>query len=74
MAKESFWQNYVGCPFYRSDDQAHRITCEGIVDGSSITQFYRSRKDFSIQIKTFCCVHYERCELYRMLMEKYNDQ
>ena len=74
MSKESHWQYYVGCPFYHSDDESHRITCEGIVDGSSISQYFRSKKAFTTQIKTFCCQHYRNCELHGILLATYMEE
>ena len=64
------------CPFYRSDDcQKKRIICEGIVDRSTLALTYRHRNDYDTQLIVFCCEHYKKCEVYRMLMEaKYDDE
>lgn len=69
MPSGSYMQAYVGCPFYKYDDGRRRITCEGIVDKSSLAQIFRTRTDFDNQITVFCCQHYSKCEIYRMLME-----
>lgn len=66
----------VICPFYQYDETASqkrvfRITCEGLVDASTLILNYKFKKDFWIQLETFCCQHYKRCEIYRILMEKY---
>ena len=63
------------CPFYRFDDgQKRRIVCEGIVDGSTLASTFRMRNDYEIQLGVFCCEHYQKCEIYRMLMEaKYEE-
>lgn len=66
----------VKCPFYQYDEgssRIHRITCEGIVDGSTLILNYRYKKDFRIQLDTFCCEYFDRCEVYRMLMQKYQE-
>ena len=68
----------VQCPFYQYDESrekggAHRIFCEGIVDRSNLVLTYRRKKDFRKQLNIFCCEHYRKCEVYRMLMEKYRD-
>lgn len=68
----------IRCPFYRYDEcrkkeRVHRITCEGIMDDCSLILSYRLKRDFFIQMETFCCRHFDRCEVYRMLMEKYQD-
>lgn len=67
-------QTNVGCPFYSSDDGQQRITCCGLVPDSTIALWYRKREDFEIQLKTFCCEHYKKCEIYRMLMEMWDDE
>ena len=68
----------VQCPFYRYDEcyektRIHRIVCEGIVDKSTLVLNFRYKKDFRIQLDTFCCEYFKKCEVYRMLMEKYQD-
>ena len=73
MPSGSYKQADVKCPFYKHDDGRRRITCEGIVDGSSLALTYVRRKDFQIQMDVFCCEHYKKCEVFRMLMEKYQD-
>lgn len=74
MASGSFKQVDVQCPFYKYDDGRRRITCEGLIDKSSIALIYLTRRDYDTQLITFCCEHYEKCEVYRMLMEKYNEE
>lgn len=74
MASGSYRQVDVRCPFYKSDDGRGRITCEGLIDQSSLTLSYRQRGDYEIQIGVFCSGCYDRCEVYRMLMEnKYEE-
>lgn len=68
----------VQCPFYRHDEcrgkpSVYRVICEGIVEDSTLALNYRNRKDFYTQMETFCCRHFVKCEIYRMLMEKYQD-
>ena len=69
MPSGSFRQADVQCPFYQYDDGRRRITCEGIVDGSSIAFISRTRELYETQMVVFCCEHYRKCEIYRMLME-----
>lgn len=73
MPSGSYLQAYVHCPFYKYDDGRRRITCEGITEDSSLALIYRKKTDFETQIRVFCCEHYERCEIYRILMEKYEE-
>ena len=75
MPSGSFRQADVQCPFYQSDDGKRKIVCEGLVDRSTLALNYRRRNDYKTQIEVFCCEHYNRCEIYRMLMEaKYDDE
>lgn len=72
MSSGSYLQVYVKCPFYKSDDGKRKITCEGFADDCNLTQNYRKKEDFLKQIQVFCWEHYEKCEAYRLLMEKYD--
>lgn len=75
MPSGSYKQIEVQCPFYKYDDGKQRITCEGLVDNSSLALIYRNRSDYETQINVFCCEHYKRCEVYRMLMSaKYDEE
>ena len=73
MPSGSYLQADVKCPFYKYDDGCRRITCEGIMDDCVTALIYRKKEDFGIQIRVFCCEHYKKCEVYRMLMEKYDE-
>ena len=74
MSSVSYKQVAVRCPFYKYDDGKGRITCEGIVDDSSIALIYKHKCAYEMQVGIFCCEHFEKCEIYRMLMEaKYED-
>lgn len=70
-----FRQSFVQCPFYKYADGRRRITCEGLIDKSSIALLYLTRRDYDTQLLSFCCDHYRKCEIYRMLMEnKYEEE
>ena len=77
MPSGSFKQTDVKCPFYKYDDGKKRITCEGLIgskEDSSLALIYRQKQDYERQINTFCCSHYTKCEVYRILMrEKYEE-
>lgn len=74
MPSGSYKQADVLCPFYKYDDGKQRITCEGLVDDSSLALIYHQKIDYETQINVFCCENYKRCEVYRMLMEnKYEE-
>lgn len=69
----SYIQIFVLCPFYKRDDGKRRIVCEGFVENSNIELAYRLESLFRKQMEVFCCKHYQKCEVYRMLMEKYKE-
>lgn len=73
MPSGSYKQVYVRCPFYQSDDGRRHITCEGPTERSSMTLNFLRKAEFEKQIEVFCCEHYKNCEVYRILMEKYQD-
>lgn len=64
------------CPFFKSDvGTQRRILCEGIVDKSTLALSFNRKKDYETQLIVFCCEHYKKCEIYRMLMEaKYDEE
>lgn len=69
-------QRNVQCPFFKHDvEMQKRIVCEGFVDKSYLELLYRRKKDYVTQLEVFCCEHYKKCEVYRMLMEaKYDEE
>ena len=73
MPSGSYWQADVQCPFYKEDDGVFNITCEGFGNARFLKQGYRLKADFINQISVFCCEHYKKCEVYRLLMEKYEE-
>ena len=71
MSSGSFKQADVLCPFYKFDDGKRRITCEGIIDDSSVALIYHRKQDYETQILVFCCQNYAKCEVYGLLKNKY---
>ena len=74
MPSGSYKQIEVQCPFYKYDDGKQRITCEGLVDNSSLALIYQKKGDYEAQINVFCCEHYKKCEVYSILMAKYDEE
>ena len=74
MSSGSYRQVYVRCPFYKHDDGRRRITCEWIVEDSSLALIYHKKADYETQIRVFCCENYEKCEIHRLLMDKYKEE
>ena len=69
MAGGSFQQVHVKCPFYRNDDSRCKLSCEGVIEGSTLTWSFQKKVDLKQQMEIFCCEYYKNCEVYRMLME-----
>ena len=69
MSEGSYKQVHVKCPFYRRDDCQTKLTCEGIVDDSTLNWNFRRKEDMLQQMDIFCCAYFKNCEVYRMLME-----
>lgn len=69
----SYWQIYVKCPFYRRDDGKANIVCEGCGESRSVVLLYRYKSELLKQLQLFCCEHYQKCEIYRAIMEKYEE-
>lgn len=74
MASGSYKQIYVQCPFYQYDDAVKkRIVCEGIMDNCNIGMTFKYKKDYTLQLEVFCCQHYKKCEVYGLIVKKYED-
>ena len=56
-------QVFVRCPFYKHDDGKRRITCEGIVEESSLVLSFNGTADYRQHLELFCCgrYDYQRC-------------
>lgn len=71
----SSWNaQYVQCPYYRNDDNKRRIVCQGVADSSRLAIEFETKSDFKIQMNTFCCKHYKKCEVYGMLEQIYEEE
>ena len=72
--REESYNPNVLCPFYKKDDGKRCITCEGIVENSSVVLTFRYDTLLKKQIAVFCSGYYKNCEVYRMLIQKYEDE
>lgn len=63
----------VQCPFYKSDDGKSKIVCEGLVEESILSTTFGRRDDYKTQITVFCSDHYRKCEIFRIINSKYDD-
>ena len=74
MPSGSFVQSDVLCPFYKYDDGRRKIACEGFTDRCVLDVRWKYHIEQDLHLQTFCCKAYEKCEIYRMVMEsKYDD-
>ena len=64
---------YVQCPFYLGRN-GKDLRCEGVLDESRIQHQFRRKLDFDRHFGAYCCRSYSSCEIYRMLMKKYDKE
>lgn len=71
----SFASMSIQCPFYlRDDPKACKLTCEGMLPGSSVTNHFLNGNDLRRQIKKYCEDNYVKCPWYIVLTNvKYYD-
>lgn len=72
MALSSLWESQIGCPFYRNDEK-RKIVCEGVGEAEAIVLRFRYTQERNQQIRIFCAGDYAKCEVFRMVLEKYED-
>lgn len=76
MGKQACKDVEVQCPFYLGQEDkfaGKKLFCESPVPESSMTLYFRRREDYQKQLRIFCCDHYKNCEVYRMVMQNYED-
>lgn len=56
----------VRCPFYRRDSPM-TVTCEGLVDQSTIQLRFGLGQDCLLHMRAFCCRRYQNCEIYQAI-------
>lgn len=61
------------CPFFITVEK-NSVVCEGITDCSKNVTMFSRKQEFKAHFNIFCRNHYENCEIYRMLMEKYKEE
>ena len=73
MSRDNAYDKEAVCPFYRGTKDKQTILCEGPFDGSYIGLTIMERQLFDCQRKSYCNGEFRRCEIYRMVREKYED-
>ena len=61
----------VKCPFYKRND-TKKVCCEGLEEGSQIVVEYDSKNKFKEKIRKNCAENYKECEVYQMILQKYD--
>ena len=62
----------IPCPFFTGEEgkfAGKKILCESPVPGSNLGLYFREKQPYLDQLRIFCCQHYEKCEIYRAVME-----
>lgn len=67
----SYISPYVKCPFYKRDIPGRSITCEGIIDESSVSLSFGIKSDWREYVQNLCCESFEQCWVYKMIYQKY---
>lgn len=62
----------VNCPFFRGHTPTE-IGCEGISNETSIRLIFPSKSARDRHEEIFCIEHFKNCELYRAIMEQYEE-
>lgn len=69
--RENKWNDAEAlCPFFRMHN-ATQIRCEGPVNGSVLTLFFRATGKKRQQYAEACCEKYKECAVYRANMARY---
>lgn len=64
--------SYARCPFFVSSGKKS-VTCEGITDDCTTCLTFVSEETRNLHRRVFCDARYENCEVYRMLIQKYEE-
>lgn len=73
MPSGTYKQVYVKCPFYLYDENM-KITCEGVITGSSLRTIFHSPVEYSDYMKEYCSFRYNDCPIARLLDEQYDER
>ena len=69
----STWDNADAiCPFFETSG-IKMVTCEGISEGNRLCILFGDTKRRLSWRRTFCDKRYEECEIYKMLIKKYEE-
>ena len=63
----------VVCPFFNASTKL-TISCEGITEDCVTKIMFTSPDKLDFHRKLFCDYMYKNCEIYRMLVKKYEEE
>lgn len=65
----------VVCPYYIADDCKRTIRCEAPMDGAKLDLVFESKPQMRFHLEGWCSSESacQKCEVYRMLSEKYRE-
>lgn len=69
--KCSYIQRDVGCPYYRGDDGAVSITCEGIMEGSTTRTRFARKEEWTVWVQARCAGAWESCPFFALAALKH---
>ena len=68
----SYNEPLAQCPFFIASS-TKGITCEGITDDCKLKLVFIDKDKLSMQRGIFCDARYQNCEVYQMLVKKYEE-
>lgn len=65
---------YPKCPFYKKEEPVI-VRCEGLTKDSRLVLQFNSKKNRLLYQSKYCKTEgYKKCRIYKMLMEKYDEE
>jgi hypothetical protein len=65
-------EGLINCPFYKAT-ATQSISCEGITDDCITKLLFTSPEKRDLHRKIYCDNQYKKCEIYNMLVKKYEE-
>lgn len=73
MATDKYGAELVMCPFFR-EAEARSLRCEGAMEGSTVTQFFRNSQDKLTYKHNYCdSWNHKACAIYLVADAKYDE-
>lgn len=72
MKRSQYVSKTAVCPFYKKED-SQTIFCDGVLENSSVHLAFGYHADCKAHKETKCRRDYNKCPVYKMLEEMYDD-